>query len=63
MEKRKQYTIRYYWDEQYHECIVETSSGRTTARKLALDVAKTRHHYPYGELKILREESIDDGSE
>lgn len=47
------YVVEYFWDEQYHNCIVETSDGPTAAKLLALDVAKSRHHYPYGEIKIL----------
>lgn len=54
------YLIRYFWDDEYHTVEVVTSSGETTARLLALDVAKSRDHYPYGELKIMETENVTD---
>lgn len=53
------YQIRYFWDEEYHIAEVTTESGKQTARLLALDIAKSRHHYPYGKLKIMSEEEVD----
>lgn len=60
MQPIRWYTIEYFWEEEYHTVRVETSSGDRTARMLALDEMKAIDHFPYGKLKIISIEDVDE---